>query len=78
MSEPQDWSKWHDERKRFLARDTEGFTKDLAALEAHIQALRAVCPKDEAGVPVTTAFFYLDRLTREYGRFKVYLDLNAR
>ena len=41
-----DWQPWHDEIKRFKARETEGLDKDLKALEAHIKKLREICPKD--------------------------------
>ncbi len=40
------WQPWHDEMKRYAARETVGITKNLAALEAHIKKLREVCPKD--------------------------------
>lgn len=78
MPEPMDWSIWDEERQAFAARDTEGFTKDLAALEAHIKVLREVCPKDKAGFPVMTAVFHIDWLTQECNRFKSYIELFAK
>jgi len=76
MPTEQDWSEWHKERENFKKRDTEGFTKDMAALGAHIKALRDVCPKDKAGVPVTAAFLYLDEMVKDYNTFAEYLLLN--
>ena len=75
MTLKENWEGWNDERKHFQERDTEGFTKDLTALEAHIKKLTEVCPKDKAGWPVTTALLYIDRLTSAYNRFKRYLNL---
>jgi len=74
MPSKEDWTKWNEVRNCFQDRDTEGFTKDLEALRAHIKTLRDVSPKDKAGVPETTALLYLDRLTAEYNRFKNYME----
>jgi len=68
------WEAWQEEREDFLARETEGFTKDLRALKQHIRTLGKVCPKDEAGFPVQTALIHIDRLTKEYNRFKTYIS----
>jgi len=78
MPEPADWSKWHAEQEDFKNRETKGFTEDEIALKALIKVLKTVCPKDEAGVPVTTARNYLDRLLADFNRFKEYLDLYAK
>jgi len=77
MLHSEDWGEWDGERKRCTARDTEGFNKDLTALEAHIKTLREVCPKDKAGFPVSTALNHIGRLTREFNRFKNYLALHG-
>lgn len=76
MLKVKDWTAWHEERKRFQARDTQGFTKDLKAFEQHIKNLTQVCPKDAAGWPVGTALYHLDILQKEYDRFKEYLELS--
>lgn len=76
MTEPKDWTDWKAERRRFTGRDTEGFTKDMAALEAHIKALTEVIPKDKAGFPDLTALFLIQTLTRDYNSFKDFLNLN--
>jgi len=68
-----DWQPWHDEVKRFEARETEGLPKDLQALEAHIKKLREVCPKDSAGYPTTRALTYLNKLQRHLDGVKSYL-----
>ncbi len=68
-----DWKPWHEEIKRYANRDTEGLTKDLAALEAHIKKLAEVCPKDSAGFPHTTALIYFNRLQIRLDEVKNYL-----
>jgi len=72
-----DWTSWHLERSRFLARDTEGFTKDLKAFEQHIKNLTELSPKDTAGFPVGQALFHIDKFHAEYNRFKKYLEINS-
>ena len=76
MTEGADWRAWDKERRDFQGRDTEGFTRDLLALEAHIKVLAEVAPKDRAGWPVQTALIHIGRLTSEYNRFKQYIILN--
>jgi len=77
MKEVDDWQAWDKERADFQGRDTEGFTKDLEALEAHIKALAVVAPKDTAGWPVQTALIHIRMLTKDYNRFKGYLTFNS-
>jgi len=72
-----DWTAWNLERSRFLARDTEGFIKDLKAFEQHIKNLTEFSPKNHAGWPVGQALFNINKLTAEYNRFKQYLELNS-
>ncbi|MBA7632597.1 hypothetical protein ES703_40146 [subsurface metagenome] len=67
------WLPWHEEIKRYAKRDTEGLSRDMAALEAHIKKLREVCPKDSAGYPYTTALIYLNRLQNRLDQAKKYL-----
>ena len=67
------WQPWHDEIKRFGARETEGLDKDLAALEAHIKKLREICPKDGAGYPPVRALAYLNKLQTRLDGVKSYL-----
>ncbi|MBA7661740.1 hypothetical protein ES703_69760 [subsurface metagenome] len=67
------WQPWRDEIKRFKARETQGLTKDMAALEAHIKKLREICPKDSAGYPHITALIYLNRLQMHLDGVKSYL-----
>lgn len=74
MTTKDNWSNWNNEQHNFAHRDTEGFTKDLAALKAHISKLQEVCPKDKAGWPVGTALNVLDKLRKEHDRFQRYLD----
>ena len=74
MPTKDDWELWHQERVNFAHRDTEGFTKDLSALKAHILKLQEVCPKDKAGWPVGTALILLGQLRKEHDRFQRYLD----
>jgi len=71
----KDWVNWHEERERFSVRGTEGFTKDLEALEAHIKKLIEFAPKDDAGWPVLTALNALQDLKADHARFKRYLDI---
>jgi len=68
MSHKDDWQAWHEERVRFKARETEGFTKDMDALKAHILTLLEVVPKDKAGWPVGQALAPLTYLVRERDR----------
>ena len=67
------WQPWHDEIKRFRARETKGLDKDLAALEAHIKKLREICPKDSAGYPTNRALDYLNKLQMRLDGVKSYL-----
>lgn len=67
------WQPWHDEIKRFGARETEGLEKDLAALAAHIKKLREICPKDSAGYPLVRALAYLNKLQMRLDGVKSYL-----
>ena len=75
MSKKEDWSAWDKERNDYRERETEGFTKDLDALESHIKKLAAVCPKDKAGWPVLNALTVISRLQRDHARFKEFLNL---
>lgn len=75
MTTKDTWEKWNEERDRFNARETMGFSRDLDALEAHIKKLTRVCPKDEAGWPTGKALTVIDSLRRDYDRFKRYLDI---
>ncbi len=68
-----DWKPWHNEIKRYAARETEGLNKDLAALEAHIKKLREVAPKDDVGCTDTTALIYLNRTQNRLDEVKKYL-----
>lgn len=74
MSEPQNWSEWHEERKRFKERETEGFIKDIAALEAHLIKLRQVAPKDKAGVLHSNAWDYCNKLQKFHDKVMEYLE----
>ncbi len=76
MPEKADWGKWYEERIAFQGRDTAGFTADLTALRSHIKALREASPKDEAGVPVTTALIHIARLVKGLNQAQEYLDQN--
>ncbi|MBA7477897.1 hypothetical protein ES707_13312 [subsurface metagenome] len=67
------WQPWHDEIKRYAAKETEGITKDLAALEAHTKKLREICPKDSAGYLTTRALTYLNKLQMRLDGVKSYL-----
>ncbi|MBA7606690.1 hypothetical protein ES703_13840 [subsurface metagenome] len=67
------WQPWHDEIKRYAARETEGMTKELAALEAHIKKLREICPKDSAKYPTSRALTYLNKLQMRLDGVKSYL-----
>jgi len=69
----ENWQPWHDEIKRYAARETEGMTKELAALEAHIKKLRKICPKDSAGYPLVRALTYLNKLQMRLDGVKSYL-----
>jgi len=77
MAVKQDWAAWDEERSRFKCRDTEGFIKDLEALEWHIRALQDLCPKDQANFPVSIAMIHINSLIIQYGKFKRYLYLNS-
>ncbi|MBA7701591.1 hypothetical protein ES703_110331 [subsurface metagenome] len=68
------WRPWLEEIKRYAARETEGLTKELAALEAHIKKLREICPKDSAGYPVNAALTYLNKLQMRLDGVKSYLS----
>lgn len=70
MDIPEAWERWHQERTSFVKRETEGFTKDLKALEQHIKKLQEIAPKDEAGWPVTNALTIITKLQKDYIRFK--------
>lgn len=65
-----DWELWNKEREAFNSTETEGFTKDLAALEAHIRQLQKLAPKDSAGWPTANALRVIDQLQRDFGRIK--------
>ena len=67
------WKAWNEERENFTARDTKGFTKDVAALEAHISKLIEVCPKDEAGWPRGTALEVIGDLQEDLETLRRYL-----
>ena len=67
------WQPWHDEIKRFEARETEGLDKDLVALEAHIKKLREICPKDSAGYPTIRALTYLNKEQMRLNGVRSYL-----
>lgn len=71
----QDWELWEKERTYFKARETEGFTKDFAALEAHIKRLQEVAPKDKAGWPVGQALKVIDQLQRDFHRIQTLFNL---
>jgi len=70
----KDWQPWHAERKRFQRRDTKGYIIDFEALKNHIRKLQEVCPKDEAGWPVSTALSVINRLKRDFERVAGYLE----
>jgi len=67
------WQPWHDEIKRYAARESEGLDEDLKALEAHIKKLREICPKDSAGYPTTRALAHLNNLQMRLDGVKSYL-----
>ena len=67
------WEPWHEEVKRYKAKQTEGLTRDMEALEAHIRKLREICPKDVAGWPHGTALSYLNRLQIDLDTARKYL-----
>lgn len=71
---PVDWGPWNEERAAFTSRDTQGFSKDLAALEAHIKKLQSICPKDKAGWPVGLALYHISKLTKQYNSIRNYLQ----
>jgi len=75
MADKMNWKEWNEERESFANRETEGFTLDLKALEAHIKRLTKVCPKDEAGWPTVTALRVIDKLTEDHNVIKHYLAL---
>lgn len=75
MPEKQDWQAWHEERERFVSRDSEGFTQDLKALEQHIKKLTEVSPKDKAERPVVQALNLISELTKDFNRYKNSLHL---
>jgi len=71
----EDWQPWHDEIKHYAKRETQGLTRDLEALEAHIKKLREVAPKDSAGISLhTTALIYLSSLQNRLDGVKSYLS----
>lgn len=70
----EDWQPWHDEINRYARRETQGLTKDIEALEAHIKKLREVAPKDRAGYPYITALTYIDKLQGYLDRVKSYVS----
>jgi len=78
MTERADWSKWNEELESFKDRNTEGFMKDLAALEAHIKKLRKVSPKDKIGFPHMNAFDDLTRLASDLEMAKRCVVLHAK
>ncbi|MBA7663060.1 hypothetical protein ES703_71098 [subsurface metagenome] len=59
------WKAWHSERERYRHRDSEGFTKDVDALEAHIQKLVELAPKDQAGLLNLNALDIIDLLRKD-------------
>ena len=67
------WVKWHEERRRFADRETQGFKGDIKALEQHIKTLREVCPKDSAGFPHLTALAVLNELRQRLDAARKYL-----
>lgn len=69
-----DWQPWHDEIKRYAKRDTQGVTRDLEALEAHIKKLGELAPKDKAGCRHTNAIIYLNTLQTRLTSVKSYLS----
>lgn len=71
----KDWELWKAERKDFVQRESEGFTKDLAALETHIKAIQEFAPKDAAGWPVSAALRVIEQLQRDYHRIKTLVAL---
>ncbi|GAH93378.1 unnamed protein product [marine sediment metagenome] len=70
----EDWQAWHDEIKHYAKRETQGLTRDLEALEAHIKKLREVAPKDSAGCRHTDALSYLNSLQLRLDGVKSYLS----
>jgi hypothetical protein len=68
---------WHEEIKSYANRGTEGLSKDMAALEAHIKKLHEICPKDSTGFPHTAALIYLNRLQNRLDEVKQYLSAAA-
>lgn len=70
----EDWQAWHEEINRYKNRETEGLTRDLEALEAHIKKLREVAPKDKAGYLQTNALIYLNTLQNRLDGVKTYLS----
>ena len=69
-----DWVSWHAERAAFKRRETEGITRDMEALKAHILKLQDLAPKDGTGFPSLSALNVLDTLRRDYDLFQHYLD----
>ena len=65
-----DWKPWLEERRHFKNRESEGLTKDMEALAAHIKRLQELAPKDTAGWPIGNALKTIDTLHLEYLRIQ--------
>ena len=69
-----DWKAWHYEIREYSNRPTQGWLRDIAALEAHIKFLREVAPRDNKATdrPCTTAMDYIQRLTERLREIQDY------
>lgn len=68
MTKKQDWNPYNLARHNFFMRDSQGFANDIAALEAHILNLQAICPQDKLGWPHPTARLHIQNLKRTHSR----------
>jgi len=59
------WEDWNAEKKTFPPPDSQGFTFDLKELEAHINRLTKVAPRNKNGSLHLTALRYIDSLELE-------------
>jgi len=69
------WDPWNEERQRFRDLETQGFEKDMKRLEAHINNLLNMAPKDSTGFVNLKCLDVINLLRQDLHKAKVYAGL---
>ena len=75
MTNKADPKTWNEECRSFLKLESQGFVKDIAALEQHILKLQDLAAKDEAGWITSNALELIRKLKGDVAKAKTWAGM---